>query len=123
MPGAMPVEAELAKLFCNAWRYLNFAVSNQFYVMARHFDADFYRIYQALREDYPRMASFARPGFADVAHVRGLGPVGRGHLGGGVRGGIVDDEDLELVGGQGLGQYRVQRPGDSQRFDPRRSWQ
>jgi UDP-N-acetyl-D-mannosaminuronic acid dehydrogenase len=59
-----PVEAELAKLFCNAWRYLNFAVSNQFYVMARHFDADFYRIYQALREDYPRMASFARPGFA-----------------------------------------------------------
>jgi UDP-N-acetyl-D-mannosaminuronic acid dehydrogenase len=32
--------------------------------MARHFDADFYRIYQALREDYPRMASFARPGFA-----------------------------------------------------------
>ncbi|HKI32294.1 MAG TPA: nucleotide sugar dehydrogenase [Gemmataceae bacterium] len=59
-----PVEAELAKLFCNAWRYLNFAVSNQFYVMAQHFDADFYRIYQALREDYPRMASFARPGFA-----------------------------------------------------------
>jgi UDP-N-acetyl-D-mannosaminuronic acid dehydrogenase len=59
-----PVEAELAKLFCNAWRYLNFAVSNQFYVMARHFDADFYRIYDALREDYPRMASFARPGFA-----------------------------------------------------------
>jgi UDP-N-acetyl-D-mannosaminuronic acid dehydrogenase len=59
-----PIEAELAKLFCNAWRYLNFAVSNQFYVMARHFDADFYRIYQALREDYPRMASFARPGLA-----------------------------------------------------------
>jgi UDP-N-acetyl-D-mannosaminuronic acid dehydrogenase len=59
-----PVEAELAKLFCNAWRYLNFAVSNQFYVMARHFDADFHRIHQALREDYPRMASFARPGFA-----------------------------------------------------------
>jgi UDP-N-acetyl-D-mannosaminuronic acid dehydrogenase len=59
-----PVEAELAKLFCNAWRYLNFAVSNQFYVMARHFDADFYHIYSALREDYPRMGSFARPGFA-----------------------------------------------------------
>src|SRR5262249_28632502 len=50
-----PVEAELAKLFCNAWRYLNFAVSNQFYIMARSFDADFYRIYSALREDYPRM--------------------------------------------------------------------
>ena len=58
-----PVEAELAKLFCNAWRYINFAISNQFYLMARHFEADFQRIYHALREDYPRMAAFARPGF------------------------------------------------------------
>jgi UDP-N-acetyl-D-mannosaminuronic acid dehydrogenase len=59
-----PIEAELAKLFCNAWRYINFAISNQFYVTAGHFGADFHRIYQALREDYPRMQSFARPGFA-----------------------------------------------------------
>ncbi len=59
-----PIEAELAKLFCNAWRYLNFAISNQFFVIANQFDADFHRIYQGLREDYPRMASFARPGFA-----------------------------------------------------------
>lgn len=59
-----PVEAELAKLFCNAWRYINFAIANQFYVMAQHFEADFHRIYQALREDYPRMQSLARPGFA-----------------------------------------------------------
>ena len=59
-----PIEAELAKLFCNAWRYINFAISNQFYVMAQHFEADFHRLYQAMREDYPRMQSFARPGFA-----------------------------------------------------------
>jgi UDP-N-acetyl-D-mannosaminuronic acid dehydrogenase len=59
-----PIEAELAKLFCNAWRYINFAISNQFYVTANHFGADFHKIYQALREDYPRMQSFARPGFA-----------------------------------------------------------
>ena len=59
-----PIEAELAKLFCNAWRYINFAISNQFYVMAGQFGADFQRIYHALREDYPRMQSFARPGFA-----------------------------------------------------------
>jgi UDP-N-acetyl-D-mannosaminuronic acid dehydrogenase len=59
-----PIEAELAKLFCNAYRYLNFAIANQFYVMASHFEADFHRVYQALRQDYPRMASFARPGFA-----------------------------------------------------------
>ncbi len=59
-----PIEAELAKLFCNAWRYINFAISNQFYVIAQQFEADFHRIHQALREDYPRMQSFARPGFA-----------------------------------------------------------
>jgi UDP-N-acetyl-D-mannosaminuronic acid dehydrogenase len=59
-----PIEAELAKLFCNAWRYINFAIANQFYVMAQHFEADFHRIFHALREDYPRMRSLARPGFA-----------------------------------------------------------
>jgi UDP-N-acetyl-D-mannosaminuronic acid dehydrogenase len=59
-----PIEAELAKLFCNAWRYINFAISNQFYVMAQHFEADFQRIHQALRDGYPRMQSFARAGFA-----------------------------------------------------------
>ena len=59
-----PVEAELAKLFCNAWRYINFAISNQFWVIANQFEADFLRIHQALRQDYPRMQSMARPGFA-----------------------------------------------------------
>jgi UDP-N-acetyl-D-mannosaminuronic acid dehydrogenase len=59
-----PVEAELAKLFCNAWRYLNFAISNQFFVIAQQFEADFHRIHTALRDDYPRMQSLARPGFA-----------------------------------------------------------
>jgi UDP-N-acetyl-D-mannosaminuronic acid dehydrogenase len=59
-----PIEAELAKLFCNAWRYINFAIANQFYVMAQHFEADFNSIYHALREDYPRMQCLARPGFA-----------------------------------------------------------
>ena len=55
--------AELAKLFCNAWRYINFAISNQFYVMAEHYGADFQRIHHALRDGYPRMESFARAGF------------------------------------------------------------
>jgi UDP-N-acetyl-D-mannosaminuronic acid dehydrogenase len=59
-----PIEAELAKLFCNAYRYINFAIANQFYVMAQHFEADFHNIYHALREDYPRMQSLARPGLA-----------------------------------------------------------
>lgn len=59
-----PLEAELAKLFTNSWRYLNFAVSNQFYVLAQSYGVDFYRIYEAVTRRYPRMKSFARAGFA-----------------------------------------------------------
>jgi len=59
-----PLEAELAKLFSNSWRYLNFAVSNQFYMIAQSCGVDFYRIHEAITRDYPRMQSFARAGFA-----------------------------------------------------------
>ncbi len=59
-----PIEAELAKLYANAWRYINFAISNQFWVIAQEFGADFNKIHTALRQDYPRMKSFARAGFA-----------------------------------------------------------
>lgn len=59
-----PLEAELAKLFTNSWRYLNFAISNQFYILAQSYGLDFYRIHDAVTRDYPRMKSFARPGFA-----------------------------------------------------------
>jgi len=59
-----PLEAELAKLFTNSWRYLNFAISNQFYMLAQTYGLDFYRIHDAVTRDYPRMRSFARAGFA-----------------------------------------------------------
>ena len=59
-----PLEAELAKLFTNSWRYLNFAISNQFYLLAESYGVDFYRIYDAVTHHYPRMQSFARAGFA-----------------------------------------------------------
>lgn len=59
-----PLEAELAKLFSNSWRYLNFAISNQFYLLAETYSVDFYRIYDAVTYRYPRMKSFARAGFA-----------------------------------------------------------
>lgn len=59
-----PAEAELAKLFTNSWRYLNFAISNQFYMIAQNYGLDFYRIYDAVTRDYPRMKGFNRPGFA-----------------------------------------------------------
>ena len=55
-----PVEAELAKLFSNAYRYINFAISNQFYMIAKRFGADFQRIITRVTHDYPRMKAFAR---------------------------------------------------------------
>jgi len=59
-----PLEAELAKLYTNSWRYLNFAASNQFYMLAENLGLDFQRIHDAVTRDYPRMKSFARAGFA-----------------------------------------------------------
>jgi UDP-N-acetyl-D-mannosaminuronic acid dehydrogenase len=59
-----PLEAELAKLFTNSWRYLNFAISNQFYMLAQSNGVDFNRIHDAVTRDYPRMRAFARAGLA-----------------------------------------------------------
>lgn len=59
-----PLEAELAKLFNNVWRYLTFAVANQFFMIANDFGLDFYRIHNALTHNYPRGSDIPRPGFA-----------------------------------------------------------
>ncbi len=59
-----PTEAELAKLFTNTWRYINFAISNQFYMIANSHGLDFYNIYDAMTEDYPRLKTFAKAGLA-----------------------------------------------------------
>ena len=59
-----PEEAELAKLMTNAWRYLEFAIANQFYMMVEKQGLDFYRILDAMKEDYPRAKHFARAGLA-----------------------------------------------------------
>ena len=40
-------EAELAKLFSNSWRYIKFAVANQFYMIAAEKGMDFYKIRDA----------------------------------------------------------------------------
>jgi UDP-N-acetyl-D-mannosaminuronic acid dehydrogenase len=57
-----PFEAELAKLFTNSWRYIQFSAANQFYMMAQEFGADFYRIYEAMRYRYPRTEGFPSAG-------------------------------------------------------------
>ena len=56
-------EAELAKLFSNAWRYIQFATANQFYMMATEQGADYARIYHAMTHQYERARDIPRPGF------------------------------------------------------------
>ncbi|HEY4523504.1 MAG TPA: nucleotide sugar dehydrogenase [Candidatus Paceibacterota bacterium] len=59
-----PIEAELAKLFSNAWRYIRFAVANQFFMIAEEHHLDYHRIYEAMRKDYPRNKDIPGPGFS-----------------------------------------------------------
>jgi UDP-N-acetyl-D-mannosaminuronic acid dehydrogenase len=59
-----PMEAELAKVFTNTWRYIQFATANQFYMIAEEAGVDFYKVYNAMTFNYPRAKGFPRPGFA-----------------------------------------------------------
>jgi UDP-N-acetyl-D-mannosaminuronic acid dehydrogenase len=59
-----PEEAELAKLFTNNWRYVKFAMANQFYMMAESKGLDYENIRSAIRQDYPRAADLPSAGFA-----------------------------------------------------------
>jgi UDP-N-acetyl-D-mannosaminuronic acid dehydrogenase len=59
-----PMEAELCKLMTNAWRYLQFATVNQFYMIASQHGLDFDRILHGCRHNYPRMRGMPGPGFA-----------------------------------------------------------
>jgi UDP-N-acetyl-D-mannosaminuronic acid dehydrogenase len=59
-----PEEAELAKLFTNAWRYIKFAAANQFFMMASQLGLDFQKIRNALAYEYPRAADMPSAGFA-----------------------------------------------------------
>jgi UDP-N-acetyl-D-mannosaminuronic acid dehydrogenase len=57
-------EAELAKLFTNTWRYMKFAVANQFFMIADQAGVNYTNVLQAIRQDYPRAADLPGPGFA-----------------------------------------------------------
>lgn len=59
-----PMEAELCKLMTNAWRYIQFATVNQFYMLASSCGVDFERILHGCRFNYPRMAGMPGPGLA-----------------------------------------------------------
>jgi UDP-N-acetyl-D-mannosaminuronic acid dehydrogenase len=60
----VPLEAELTKLFTNSWRYIKFAVANQFFMIANELGTDYDVIYRAITHNYPRAADLPGPGFA-----------------------------------------------------------
>ena len=59
-----PLEAELAKLLTNTWRYMKFAIANQFFQIVNRSGLDYNRVLNAIRQDYPRAADLPGPGFA-----------------------------------------------------------
>ncbi len=59
-----PIEAEFAKLFGNAYRYIEFAVTNQFYLIAQSAGVDYQRILKAMKYNYPRAKNIPKPGYA-----------------------------------------------------------
>ncbi len=58
-----PTEAELAKLFTNAWRYIQFSIANQFFMLADRYKLDFHRIYRGMTYKYPRTQGLPKAGF------------------------------------------------------------
>ena len=59
-----PIESELAKLLTNTWRYIKFAIANQFFQIAHRSGLDYNQVLDAIRRDYPRAADLPGPGFA-----------------------------------------------------------
>jgi UDP-N-acetyl-D-mannosaminuronic acid dehydrogenase len=59
-----PLEAEFAKLFNNAYRYIEFAAANQFYLIAKSAGLDYRQISDAMKRNYPRAHGMPSPGFA-----------------------------------------------------------
>ena len=57
------LEAELIKLFSNAYRYINFSISNQFYMMCKSQGLDFSKIRNLMKDNYERNSHIPKAGF------------------------------------------------------------
>ena len=57
-------EAEYAKLISNAYRYIQFAAANQFYMMVQADGIDYNHLLAKMKHKYRRMESFPSAGFA-----------------------------------------------------------
>lgn len=56
-----PTSAELAKLFTNVYRYVNFALANEFALLSEYFGTDAHEVIRMVNEEYPR-AGIPGPG-------------------------------------------------------------
>lgn len=57
-------EAELAKLLNNTWRYMKFAIANQFFEIAHRAGIDYNQVLHGIRHNYQRGSDLPGPGFA-----------------------------------------------------------
>jgi UDP-N-acetyl-D-mannosaminuronic acid dehydrogenase len=58
------LEAEFAKLICNAFRYIQFAATNQLYMMVESAGLSYRDLLEKMKHGYPRMGGIPGPGFA-----------------------------------------------------------
>ena len=56
-------QAELAKLFSNAWRYIKFGIANEFYMIANDYGEDYEEIREIMQRDYQRVQGLPKAGF------------------------------------------------------------
>jgi UDP-N-acetyl-D-mannosaminuronic acid dehydrogenase len=56
-----PISAELAKLFTNVYRYVNFALANEFAILGEYYRVDTQQIIRMVNAEYPR-ARIPMPG-------------------------------------------------------------
>jgi UDP-N-acetyl-D-mannosaminuronic acid dehydrogenase len=128
-----PKEAELAKLLTNTWRYMKFAIANQFFQIAHRAGVDYGNVLHAIKHDYPRATDLPSPGFAagpcllkDTMQLAAFAPdhFPMGHsamlINEGLPGYIVDHLDaVRPLAGRTIGILGMAFKGDSD--DPRTS--
>ncbi|MBI2018525.1 nucleotide sugar dehydrogenase [Candidatus Daviesbacteria bacterium] len=57
-----PKSAELAKLFCNMYRYIDFAIGNEFMMIAESYGCNIYEVLHLVNDNYKR-GNLKSPGF------------------------------------------------------------
>ncbi|NQT06824.1 MAG: nucleotide sugar dehydrogenase [Candidatus Omnitrophica bacterium] len=56
-------EAELIKFFTNAWRYIQFAITNELYMISDNYGVEYDKIRSIMCDGYERMANLPSAGF------------------------------------------------------------